>query len=634
MDLKVEFKKYADKVYGCWLGKALAGNIGAPYEGMKQKLSVKYNREKMLDMKPNDDLDLQALWLDVLERRGASFTSDDLAEAFYTDCPYHMGEYAYFKKNYAKGIRPPYSGSFNNNNYKNGMGCPIRSEIWACAAAGDSAAAAEYAARDGILDHDGDSVYAEQFLAALEASAFIESDIKKLIEGALIYLPEGTRIRRAVEDTLEWAAEGGGDMRDLIINRYGGGEATSIYVNIPFTIAALLLGGGDFIQTVLTAVNYGFDTDCTAATAGAVLGIIQGGAALERAAGCGEVTFTLGVNAKNRGGTIRGFAADAARICAAVMQNSHPSEGWRAKPDGVVCHCAAAIEYLTPPAVSFGGESRVKITFKSPEFRNPKISVTCAAPLELSALPKTLDFENGAADLTITARVPANSPVLPAINRVNMKLTEGAKTFEYGFGFSGSRRFLILGPYWKNMVDVPYLRDGENYCDYIRAKNDDDFLDILRHYHMCTLPDECENRLAGLLSGSLPSREFIRAADIDGDEIVLEDHARFDGQANYYLVGKFTSGGALACGLQIGYTDAFAFYLNGELLASGTEPNYYTPENIHKSGVRIKKGENTVFIKLTKRALLTKFSYDFVEGGACSKHLIEFAHVNPSHVIK
>jgi len=33
---------------------------------------------------------------------------------------------------------------------------------------------------------------------------------------------------------------------------------------------ALLLGKGDFLETMFTALNCGFDSDCTAATAGAV----------------------------------------------------------------------------------------------------------------------------------------------------------------------------------------------------------------------------------------------------------------------------------------------------------------------------------------------------------------------------
>ncbi|MBE6399928.1 MAG: ADP-ribosylglycohydrolase family protein, partial [Lentisphaerae bacterium] len=46
--------------------------------------------------------------------------------------------------------------------------------------------------------------------------------------------------------------------------------------NVAFVVIGLLYGEGDFAKTVCTAVNCGDDTDCTAATAGALLGIILG----------------------------------------------------------------------------------------------------------------------------------------------------------------------------------------------------------------------------------------------------------------------------------------------------------------------------------------------------------------------
>ena len=46
--------------------------------------------------------------------------------------------------------------------------------------------------------------------------------------------------------------------------------------NIGYTVIGLLYGGGDFKKTLLIACNCGDDTDCTCATAGALLGIMHG----------------------------------------------------------------------------------------------------------------------------------------------------------------------------------------------------------------------------------------------------------------------------------------------------------------------------------------------------------------------
>ncbi|HVK04187.1 MAG TPA: ADP-ribosylglycohydrolase family protein [Armatimonadaceae bacterium] len=281
MKKQLPYAVYLDKVYGAWLGKGVGGTLGAPYEGRKQQFEYAFDRRAVQVMLPNDDLDLQVLWLDVLERVGIDFTSDDLADSFLANCPYSPGEYAYFKKNYARGIRPPESGRFNNRYYVNGMGCPIRSEVWACVAPGDPELAAELAGRDGVLDHAGDSVYAEQYLAAVESAAFFESDVVGLLKEYLPLLGADTRIRRLADDALRWS-EGESDwraVRALILRDYGHPDCTNLYQNIGFTILCLVHGRADFIESEMIALNCGFDTDCSCATAGALLGIVSGGAA-------------------------------------------------------------------------------------------------------------------------------------------------------------------------------------------------------------------------------------------------------------------------------------------------------------------------------------------------------------------
>ena len=175
---QISYEKFLDKVHGGWYGKCLGGAAGAPVEGVKKLIPVNDFTEIFNPDLPNDDLDLQLLWLDVLEEKGPLINSCDLADAWVKKCWYPFSEYGYFLKNYMRGIKPPYSGILNNSFFMEGMGCPIRSEIWGMISAGNPCLAAEYAYMDATLDHGGNSVYAEQFLAAIESLAFFETDIQ------------------------------------------------------------------------------------------------------------------------------------------------------------------------------------------------------------------------------------------------------------------------------------------------------------------------------------------------------------------------------------------------------------------------------------------------------------------------
>ncbi|MDO8685123.1 MAG: ADP-ribosylglycohydrolase family protein, partial [Clostridiales bacterium] len=253
---KIDYQRYFDKVCGCFQGKCIAGTIGAPYEGMKQLLDIQYAPALFENIMPNDDLDLQVLWLEVLEKKGVYFTSDDLADAFLELCPYSPGEYAIFKKNYRRGLHPPVSGWFNNKYYIEGMGCPIRSEIWACLAPGNPQLASELASKDGILDHSGNSVFAEQFLAVLEAEAFFENGIRKLIAIGLEHIPADSRIACLIKDVMCWCDQSD-DWKQIlkkIIQKYGHPDCTNLFQNIGVTIMALLLGRMNFVETTVWRV--------------------------------------------------------------------------------------------------------------------------------------------------------------------------------------------------------------------------------------------------------------------------------------------------------------------------------------------------------------------------------------------
>lgn len=269
--------KYKDQVLGCWLGKSVGGTLGMPYEGQDGPHALTFYNPVPESMLPNDDLDLQVVWACVLNQMQQPRVGRDvLAKAWLNHVQFPMDEYGIALRNLRIGIQPPYSGSYDNW-FIHGMGAAIRSELWACLAPGQPELAAAYAYEDACVDHAGEGVWAEVFLAALESMAFTETNVVLLVETAISQLPQDSSVRMAVKDTLHWFDQNDGWLlvRELILQKYGHVNFTDVTMNMAFIVLALLNSHGNFSRGICTAANCGKDTDCTAATTGAILGIMN-----------------------------------------------------------------------------------------------------------------------------------------------------------------------------------------------------------------------------------------------------------------------------------------------------------------------------------------------------------------------
>ena len=76
--LKLNKATYLDKLYACWLGKSIGGTLGAPYEGSHDFLDVRGFKSKPGEPLPNDDLDLQLVWLSAMECRGPAHVNTNV----------------------------------------------------------------------------------------------------------------------------------------------------------------------------------------------------------------------------------------------------------------------------------------------------------------------------------------------------------------------------------------------------------------------------------------------------------------------------------------------------------------------------------------------------------------------------
>jgi len=299
--MKLSLEDYRQKLLGCWMGKNIGGTFGAPFEWFRGINDATYYTQKLDgNPLPNDDLDIQLLWLIMMEEQGINVDSRLMTEYWQNFVTPHWAEYGNAKINMQAGLMPPYTG-IRNNDYKDSCGAFIRSEIWACIAPGNPRLAVKYAYEDASLDHgDGEGMYAEVFTAAIESAAFVINDPKKLVEIGLSYIPAECGIARAINLAMDMYNQGKTwrEARDEMLRQCRGSvffqhmwhiskediekgfhtgkmgwDAPS---NIGILVIGLFYGEGDFTKSMCVTVNCGEDTDCTGATIGSLFGIMHG----------------------------------------------------------------------------------------------------------------------------------------------------------------------------------------------------------------------------------------------------------------------------------------------------------------------------------------------------------------------
>jgi ADP-ribosylglycohydrolase len=220
---------------------------------------------------------LQLVWLHLVENADNSLTQADFARAWLNHIHYMWDEYGRCRWNLRRGVSAENVGTFENP-FHAGMGASIRSEIWACLFPGDPDSAAYYAALDASLDHGTEGIAGEVLFAVMQSEVFAGNNLEDAVTLAMRYIPADSETARAVEFIRDSDLDGvtAWDCWKELLARHGNENFTHAPLNVALTIWALRYGAGDFEKSILLAVNGGYDTDCTAATAGATIGLIVG----------------------------------------------------------------------------------------------------------------------------------------------------------------------------------------------------------------------------------------------------------------------------------------------------------------------------------------------------------------------
>lgn len=645
MKKHLSYKTYLNKVYGCFLGKGIGGTAGGPAEGRKEWLDYPLNEELLHTALPNDDLELQVMWLELIEEIGFDISARDMAKAFYEKVPYGPGEYAAFLKNYERGIYPPLSGSFNNRYYKNGMGCPIRSEIWACLFPGDTDSVNRYVRMDGSLDHEKDSIDAEVFLADVEARLFFTDDLMQALSEALANVPNG-KLKNVLSDTLRLYRDGASRKfaRSMILKNYGHADCTNMYQNLGFILLALLWGGGDFRETVRIGLACGYDTDCICATAASILGIMLGADRLLGENGLTDTGLVIDIRTRRKSGSIYDLARDvyAAGIVAGTLFSQTeitelPSDtsllySEQAKPVPVEPRqksFTVSALYDGDPVIGVGKPCAFELQIDSHLSIDSNVTLTLTAPDGIDISPNRLQFRADAKSsrrFRFLARLKDGLTVLSQKNIVTVTLTGDSGVYEDTFGIVGCEVWYRYGPFLENIRDLTHLPPKEPYQAHLLPHEGENTYDLVREYHLGGIAD-IDHAFAN------ESEPFLRIEPNDAKEMTenaeylpvrtnisedLFDTAAiqpYEGAHVGYLLRNVFSPERRKVELAVGHTAPFKLWVNGKLIGEDRSAKWWTAENRHFT-VLFSEGINTVILKYAQMTDHAAYSVVYrIDGG-------------------
>ena len=302
--------EYRRRVEGALLGRMAGCTLGAPVEGWPisnmQKLAEEngdafppadywsavpnglqprygmslrrdYTRKWMDGVPVDDDLAYTLLGLLVVEDFGPDFSIEDNGRAWVKYLPRACTAEDVALKNLKAGV-PAKKAAERANPFCEWIGADIRSDPWGYMAPGWPEKAADMAYRDAFLSHRRQGIYGEMFFAAAISAAFAVDDPVEALQIGLTEIPRGCALAKAVKWALGVAPKirDYQQARDAVEDRFKGMHSVHTVNNACLTVLGITIGGTDYTRVIGETVAMGMDNDCTAATAGSIVGAVVG----------------------------------------------------------------------------------------------------------------------------------------------------------------------------------------------------------------------------------------------------------------------------------------------------------------------------------------------------------------------
>ena len=287
-----------DKIAGGWAGKMIGVTYGAPTEfrarGITYEDTIKWVPADVKGSIWQDDIYVQLTFLMTMDKYGIDAPAKKFQELF-AKAGYRLWHAnVQGRKNYFDSIFPPQSGHPDFNLHADDIDFQIEADYIGFMCPGMPQTANKIADKIGHIMNYGDGVYGGIFVGALYSEAYFESDIRKLIDKALLSIPAESDYFKIVKDVIilhdnypanwraawnELKAKWGSD------HICAAGETFNIdaKLNGAYIVMGLLYGQSDPEKTMEITTRCGQDSDCNPSNAMALLGVIKGLSGLPKA---------------------------------------------------------------------------------------------------------------------------------------------------------------------------------------------------------------------------------------------------------------------------------------------------------------------------------------------------------------
>lgn len=296
-------ENYKNDIYAGVLGKIIGVYLGRPVEGWTfenikntfGKVSYYKNHKTGAPLiVPDDDISGTFAFFRALEDSGykENISAEEIGDAWLNYIVENetilwwgglcrsTEHTAYLRlKN---GIKAPMSGSIalNGQSMAEQIGAEIFIDTWAMVNPGNPERACEMARKAASVSHDGVAVDAAVYLAAMEAMAFEEKDIDKLLDKGLTYI-DNEEFKSLIAELREKCAKASDwyEVRQWIADEHGYDKYPGncpMITNHLTLLMAFIMGGDDFQKACMIACSAGWDTDCNSGNVGCLNGIRLG----------------------------------------------------------------------------------------------------------------------------------------------------------------------------------------------------------------------------------------------------------------------------------------------------------------------------------------------------------------------